>query len=259
VKLLEDAGFAVEIPRAPLCCGRPLYDYGMLSLAKQRLREVVDALFREIDEGIPIVVLEPSCVAVFRDELRDLLPEDPRARRLTTLVSSLGEFLSKHEDRLPPMTLRCKALVHGHCHQKALFGMEADRHVFDRLGLDYEIVDSGCCGMAGSFGFERDHYDISQAVGEQRLLPRVRQAADDVLIVADGFSCREQIAQATNRRALHLADVLALARHRDAKADQFTTESREGLPLRRIAAVLALAAGAASARQIVRAQGKTIR
>jgi len=257
VELLEDAGFAVEIPRARLCCGRPLYDYGMLSMAKQRLREIIGALFREIDEGIPILGLEPSCVAVFRDELKNLFPDDPRARRLTTLVSSLGEFLSKHADRLPPMTLRGKALVHGHCHQKALFGMDADRHVFDRLGLDYEIVESGCCGMAGSFGFERDHYDVSQAVGEQRLLPRVRQATDDVLIIADGFSCREQIAQATNRRALHLADVLALARGRDAKRNRLTSDAGERLPLRRVAAVFALAAGAAVVVHTLRTQAKT--
>src|ERR1044071_1346721 len=118
VEVLEDAGFAVAIPRARLCCGRPLYDYGMLATARQRLLDITRTLFREIDEGIPIVGLEPSCVAVFRDELRNLLPRDPRARRLSTLVSSLGEFLSAHIDRLPPMTLRYKAVVHGHCHQK---------------------------------------------------------------------------------------------------------------------------------------------
>jgi len=252
VELLEDAGFAVEIPKATLCCGRPLYDYGMLSTAKARLREVIGALFREIDEGIPIIVLEPSCAAVFKDELKNLFPDDARARRLTTLVTLFGEFLSKHADRLPPLTLRRKALVHGHCHQKALFGMEADRRVFDRLGLDYEIVDAGCCGMAGSFGFERDHYEVSQAVGERRLLPRVREAADDTLIVADGFSCREQVAQATTRRALHLADVLALARGREASDDRSTSDLRPSPPLRRVAAMLALAAGAALALQILR-------
>jgi Fe-S oxidoreductase len=245
VELLEDAGFAVEIPTATLCCGRPLYDYGMLSAAKARLREVLGALFREIDEGIPIVVLEPSCAAVFKDELPNLFPDDPRARRLTTLVSLLGEFLSRHADRLPPVTFSRQALVHGHCHQKAIFGMDADRRVFDRVGLDYEIVDAGCCGMAGSFGFERAHYEVSQAVGEQRLLPRVRQTADDTLIVADGFSCREQIAQATGRRALHLADVLALARGRAISAEALTSPRSPRPSLARAAAWLAIAAGAA--------------
>jgi len=254
VELLEDAGFAVEIPVAPLCCGRPLYDYGMLATAKQRLQDILGALSREIDEGIPIVGLEPSCVAVFRDELGNLVPDHARARRLGTLVSSLGEFLSAHADRLPPMTLRLKAIVHGHCHQKALFGMEGERRLLDRLGLEYVMADSGCCGMAGSFGFERDHYDVSQAVGERRLLPQVRRAGSETLIIADGFSCREQIAQATDRVALHLADVLAIARRQpvDQSAGkleraQVRDHSNDRLRLSRIAAALLVAAGAATA------------
>ena len=254
VELLEDAGFAVEIPVAPLCCGRPLYDYGMLATAKQRLQDILGALSREIDEGIPIVGLEPSCVAVFRDELGNLVPDQARARRLGTLVSSLGEFLSAHADRLPPMTLRLKAIVHGHCHQKALFGMDGERRLLDRLGLEYVMADSGCCGMAGSFGFERDHYDVSQAVGERRLLPQVRRAGSETLIIADGFSCREQIAQATDRVALHLADVLAIARRQavDQSAGkleraQVRDHSNDRLRLSRIAAALLVAAGAATA------------
>ena len=253
VHVLEDAGFAVEIPVARLCCGRPLYDYGMLSQAKQQLRDIIAALFREIDAGIPIVGLEPSCIAVFRDELKNLFPDDPRAQRLSTLVSSLGEFLSKHEYGVPAMTLRYKALVHGHCHQKALFGMDAERRVLDRLGVDYEIVDAGCCGMAGSFGFERDHYDVSQAVGERRLLPQARNAGSDTLLIADGFSCREQIAQATNRVALHLADVLAIAKRQPVNESAGAVErvqvrdySRERLPLWQIGAALLVAAGAAA-------------
>ena len=259
VEVLEDAGFAVAIPRARLCCGRPLYDYGMLATARQRLLDITRTLFREIDEGIPIVGLEPSCVAVFRDELRNLLPGDPRAQRLSTLVSSLGEFLSAHIDRLPPMTLRYKAVVHGHCHQKALFGMEGERRVLDRLGLDYVMVDSGCCGMAGSFGFECGHYDVSQAVGERRLLPAVRDAGTRTLIVADGFSCREQIAQSTDRRALHLADVLAIARRQPVDQSARTLErtqvrdyAKDRLPLWRIAAALLVVAGAAAAMTTLR-------
>ena len=212
VRVLEDAGFEVRLPRAHLCCGRPLYDYGMLATARRRLGRIVQSLADEIDEGVPIVALEPSCFAIFKDELLNMLPDDERARRLSALVSSFGEFLARHVDCLPLMTLHRKALVHGHCHQKALVGMEADDQVITRLGLDYETIDSGCCGMAGSFGFERDHYHVSQAVGERRLLPAVRTASKDTLIIADGFSCREQIAQATDRHALHLADVLALAR-----------------------------------------------
>ena len=254
VEVLENAGFAVEIPSARLCCGRPLYDYGMLAAAKQRLQDIIVALFREIDEGIPIVGLEPSCVAVFRDELKNLFPGHARARRLSTLVLSLGEFLSTHADRLPPMALPYKAVVHGHCHQNALFGLDGERRVLDRLGLDYVIAESGCCGMAGSFGFERGHYDVSQAIGERRLLPQVRQAGSTTLIVADGFSCREQIAQSTNRVALHLADVLAIAMRQTAdrsagmvERTQVRDYSNDRLPLSRIVAALLVAVGAAAA------------
>ena len=221
VDVLEHAGFDVEIPIAPLCCGRPLYDYGMLPEARRRLEEILERLGDEIDAGIPIVGLEPSCVSVFRDELINLLAADARAPRLSSQVFSLGEFLATHIDRLPPMQLHARALVHGHCHQKALFGIDGDRHLLDRIGLEYEVVDSGCCGMAGSFGFERDHYKVSQAIGERRLLPRVREASADTLVIADGFSCREQIAQATGRRALHLAEVLAHAMRR-ARTPEYT-------------------------------------
>ncbi len=254
VEVLEDCGFAVEIPRTPLCCGRPLYDYGMLDTAKQRLRDIINALYREIDEGIPLVGLEPSCIAVFRDELKNLFPDDARARRLSTLVRSLGEFLSDHIDRLPRMELRHKALLHGHCHQKALFGMGSEWRVLDRLGLDSVVTDSGCCGMAGSFGFERDHYQVSQAIGERRLLPQVRNAGADTLIVADGFSCREQIAQSTDRVAMHLADVLAAARRQTATESAATIEraqvrdySSDRLSLSRIVAVGLVLVGAAMA------------
>jgi FAD/FMN-containing dehydrogenase/Fe-S oxidoreductase len=221
VETLERAGFDVEIPRADLCCGRPLYDYGMLGTARRYLDRILRSLGREIDLGVPIVGLEPSCVAVFRDELPNLIPDDRRAQRLSAQVFSLGEFLARHGDRMPPRTFRRKALVHGHCHQKALFGMDGEREVLSRLGIDHELIDSGCCGMAGSFGFERGHYRVSQAIGERRLLPAVRAAAKDTLIIADGFSCREQIAQATDRRAVHLADVLALAQRQAHGADEY--------------------------------------
>ena len=259
VEVLESSGFSVEIPRAHLCCGRPLYDYGMLDAAEQRLRDVIDALYREIDDGIPIVALEPSCAAVFRDELKSLFPDDARARRLSTLVHSLAEFLTTYEDRVPLLTLRRKAIVHGHCHQKALVGMRDDLRVLDRLGVDYEVVDSGCCGMAGSFGFEREHYDVAQAIGERRLLPQVRNGGADVLIVANGFSCREQIAESTDRVAMHLADLLALARRgvTDESAAaleraQVRDYSAERLPLSRIAGVLLVATGAAMASRAMR-------
>ena len=211
VEVLEASGFRVDLPRRRLCCGRPLYDYGLLDQARAHLVDIMNALSDEIERRTPIVVLEPSCAAVFHDELRNFFPEDPRAAQLAGQVCSLSEFLQAHADRLPPMKMERRALVHGHCHQKALRGMNADTDLLMQMGLRIDTPDTGCCGMAGSFGFEREHYDISRAVGERVLLPAVRNAPRDTLIVADGFSCREQIAQETDRRALHLADVLKMA------------------------------------------------
>jgi Fe-S oxidoreductase len=159
---------------------------------------------------MPLIGLEPSCVAVFRDELLNLFPHDEDAKRLSQRTFLLSEFLAQAEHFQPP-PLHRKAIVHGHCYQKALMGMEAERKVLSKLGLDFGILDSGCCGMAGSFGFEKAHYDVSIQVGEHELLPALREAADATLIIADGFSCREQIAQTTERHALHLAQVIDMA------------------------------------------------
>jgi Fe-S oxidoreductase len=209
VHVLERAGFEVEVPRGSVCCGRPLYDYGMLEAARDRLEHVLATLAPEIEAGVPIVGLEPSCVAVFRDEMHGLLPDREDAKRLARQVFTLSEFLNDRGFHYP--TLRRHALVHGHCHHKAVMKMDAEERALRAMALDVTMLDSGCCGMAGSFGFERAHYDISMKVGELVLLPAVRQAAKDTLIVADGFSCRTQIAQATDRRALHLADLLEMA------------------------------------------------
>ena len=207
---LEDAGFRVEIPRVPVCCGRPLFDYGMLDTAKRWLRATMRALETDIENGTPIVGLEPSCVAVFRDELWELFPNDENAKRLKGQVFTLSEFLDRQQYHYP--TLHRRALVHGHCHHKAIMKFDAEERALAAMGVDVLAPDAGCCGMAGSFGFERQHYDVSMKVGELVLLPDVRKAAADTLIVADGFSCREQIAQATDRQAFHLADVLDMAR-----------------------------------------------
>lgn len=216
VEVLERMGYTVLVPEARLCCGRPLYDYGMLRLARRLLRQILDALHEEIEAGIPVVGLEPSCVAVFRDELLQLFPNDEDARRLAKQTFLLSELLARQgEDTLPARAGTGKrpirAIVHGHCHHKAMAGMEDDAALLSTLGLDFEILDSGCCGMAGAFGFEKEHYDVSIRCGERVLLPAVRAAERDTLIIADGFSCREQIAQTTGRRALHLAEVLQAA------------------------------------------------
>jgi Fe-S oxidoreductase/FAD/FMN-containing dehydrogenase len=212
VEVLEAAGFEVALPPRPLCCGRPLYDHGMLDLAKRRLRRILDVLAPEIAAGTPVVGLEPSCVAVFRDEMTGLLPDDPAAQRLARQTYLLAELLREKAPDWRPPRISGRAIVHGHCHQKALAGMDADEAILRRLGLDVEMLDAGCCGMAGSFGFERgERYAVSIACGERALLPAVRSTESADLVVADGFSCREQIVQGTGRRALHLAEVIQRA------------------------------------------------
>jgi FAD/FMN-containing dehydrogenase/Fe-S oxidoreductase len=211
VEVLEDAGFRVTIPKMQLCCGRPLYDFGMLDLAKTMLRDVLDALRPQIRAGVCVVGLEPSCVSVFRDEMTNLLGPDEDAKRLKEQTYLLMEFLSKKAPDYAPPRLHRKALVQEHCHQKAILDTSGERKLFDALGLNYEMPDSGCCGMAGPFGFDAHHYDVSIAVGERVLLPKVREADTATIVVANGFSCREQIAQTTNRQALHPAQVLKMA------------------------------------------------
>jgi len=210
VAVLEAAGFEVVVPAAELCCGRPLYDFGLLDLAKRQLRQILDELAPEIAAGTPVVGLEPSCAAVFRDELRNLFPEDPGAERLAGQTFLLAEFLGEKAAGFTLPALPTPALVHGHCHHKALFEFGSEEELLRRLGLALSIPDPGCCGMAGSFGFEagRNH-ELSVRIGERALLPAVRQAPEEALIVADGFSCREQIEQCTGRRTMHVAEAVA--------------------------------------------------
>jgi Fe-S oxidoreductase len=211
VNVLESAGFKVVVPERRLCCGRPLYDYGMLDLARSFLTRLVAGLRSYARDGVAIVCIEPSCLAVFRDELPNMLPHDEDAKRLSKLAMSLSEFLEERVESWDVPRLERRAIVHGHCHQKAVVGMDAEQKVYDRLGLRFELLDSGCCGMAGSFGFERDHYDVSVAIGEHKLLPAVRAASDEALVIADGFSCRTQIEQLTGRAAMHTAQVIEMA------------------------------------------------
>jgi FAD/FMN-containing dehydrogenase/Fe-S oxidoreductase len=217
-QVLEAAGFEVATPARPLCCGRPLYDYGMLRLARRQLRQILGALRADIEAGTPVVALEPSCGAVFRDELVQMLPDDEDAKRLSRLTSSLGEFLEHEAPHWRPEPLGRRALVHLHCHQKATSDTDCDTAVLERLGVDAEVLDSGCCGLAGSFGYEAgEPYEVSIKAGERVLLPAVRDAGDDTLIVTDGFSCRSQIEQTTPRSSLHLAQVAQLALHGESR------------------------------------------
>ncbi len=273
VEVLESAGFDVRMPEAMLCCGRPLYDYGALDVAKRLLRQILDALRDDIRAGVPVVGLEPSCVSTFREELVSMFPHDPDARRLSEQTYILSEFLDeKAKDfvhQLPELSAAdgataARAAVHGHCHHRSVLRFDAEKNVLDHLGLEYDVLDSGCCGMAGSFGFEADHFDISQACGERVLLPRVRDADADTIVVTDGFSCREQIEQNTSRRPLHLAELIRMALRQAGRLPASDEPEAESVPddgapasASRGAAYLALAglglaAGALAARSLLR-------
>jgi FAD/FMN-containing dehydrogenase/Fe-S oxidoreductase len=209
VEVLEAAGCRVRLPRGGLCCGRPLYDYGMLDRAKRQLQAIIAALRDDIRAGTQVIVLEPSCASVFRDEMLNLFPNDADARRLRDQVKTLAEFLRELGWR--PPRLQRSAVMHAHCHHKAVLGTAAEETLLRDAGLDLQVLDAGCCGVAGSFGYE--HYELSMKIGEQRLLPAVRAAQSGALIVADGFSCRSQIAHGSDRRGIHIAQALQLALH----------------------------------------------
>ena len=242
---LEAAGWQVRVPDQWLCCGRPLYDYGMLDLAKRQLHRILDALRDDIRAGVPVVSIEPSCGAVFRDELTNLLPNDEDAKRLARQTHTVGEFFATHGRDADLPRLQRKAVVHFHCHQRATSDIDRDREVLDRLGLDYEVLDDGCCGLAGSFGYEAgDQYEVSMLVGEQKLLPAVRETGPETLLVTDGFSCRSQIEHGADRRPVHLAEVLALAYREQGLVAEETTGARGDRHAARAAAVVLAGTGA---------------
>jgi FAD/FMN-containing dehydrogenase/Fe-S oxidoreductase len=211
VEVLEAAGFHVVVPEGRLCCGRPLYDFGMLDRARTSLAQVLAELRGYIEAETPLVGLEPACVSVFRDELLNLFPGDANARKLSRQTFLLADFLNQHAPGFLYPPIGRKAIYHGHCHRKSLMGLSDDLLLLDKLGVSVEQPESGCCGMAGSFGFEKEHYEISTRLAENALLPAVRAAHPETLIIADGYSCREQIAQGSGRRALHLAEVIRMA------------------------------------------------
>jgi Fe-S oxidoreductase len=207
IRVLEHLGYEVRVPQGALCCGRPLYDWGWLDQAKALWRRTLAALRPEIEAGTPVVGLEPACVSAFRDELPALFPQDPLARRLANQAVLLTEFIARSGRQPPP--LDGEALVQIHCHQHAVLDPAAELQVLEAAGLKARALPSGCCGMAGSFGFEAAKYHVSMAAAERVLLPAIRASEASTLILANGFSCREQIEQATGRRTLNVADALA--------------------------------------------------
>jgi Fe-S oxidoreductase len=206
VRVLTHAGFAVDIPARRLCCGRPLYEYGWLGQARRLWHRTLDTLADDIDAGVPVVGLEPSCVSAFRDELPALFPEVPRAARLARQTYSLAELLSSRGYH-PPRATAQRVVMHRHCHAAALLTPDNELGLLRAAGHDVDVLDSGCCGMAGAFGFQRAKYDLSVALAERVLLPAVR-GDPDATVLADGFSCREQLRQLAGVRAQHLAELL---------------------------------------------------
>ena len=213
LQVLMHAGYRVRVSQDHFCCGRPLYDFGMLDKARQYLERILSRLAPQIEAGLPIVVLEPSCASVFRDELRNLFPGDARAEQLCRQTYLLSEFLEHHASGYHLPQLKRKAILHGHCHHKAIMKMNDEESLLRKMGATLEPLDAGCCGMAGPFGFAKERFMMSQAIGERTLLPTVRHAEPDTLIVCDGFSCGEQILQSTGRRTIHLAEAIQLALH----------------------------------------------
>ncbi|TDO43297.1 FAD/FMN-containing dehydrogenase [Kribbella sp. VKM Ac-2527] len=211
VEVLEAAGYEVVLPDKPVCCGLTWISTGQLGMAKRVLRRSLANLAPHLAAGTPIVGLEPSCTAALRHDALDLLPGDNLAAAAAGSTYTFAEFVQR--SGWQPPNVGGEALVQTHCHQHAVLGFDADRSVMAAAGIEAVVPDSGCCGLAGNFGFEREHYAVSKAVGERVLLPAVREAAESTAIVADGFSCRTQIAHGTPRRAQHLAQLLAAGLH----------------------------------------------
>ncbi len=217
--VLTSLGYRVDVPTGPVCCGLTWVSTGQLGKAKRVLRRTLRTLRPWLTAGVPVVGLEPSCTALFRGELTDLLPGDADAARLKEQTKTLAELLAAHPAKFHVKRSGQKALVQVHCHQHAELGFTADRDVLAKLGVEAEVLDSGCCGLAGNFGFEQGHYEVSMACAERGLLPAVRGAEESVAVLADGFSCRTQVRQAGLREPVHLAQLAARALGVDADTD----------------------------------------
>jgi Fe-S oxidoreductase len=208
--VLTKAGFRVQTTRGHICCGRPLYDFGLLDTARNYLAKVFDRVAPEIEAGLPFIFLEPSCASVFKDEALELFPHDERARKMSSQVWLLADWLAaKAPEWVNGKLAGAQVLVHGHCHHKAVFGgPKTEVALLRKAGAQVETIEATCCGMAGPFGFEADKIEVSKAIANLGLMPAVNAAGPMTLIVADGFSCREQIEQLSDRKGMHFAEIL---------------------------------------------------
>jgi Fe-S oxidoreductase len=204
-------GYRVVLPAGQVCCGLTWHSTGQLDMAKRIITQTLDSLGPALDANMPIIGLEPSCTVMLSDEITELLPDDPRASKLASQVVTLADIVAAHQGPWPFGEINIKAISQVHCHQEAKGSYDPDKAVLQKLGVDTDIIGSGCCGLAGNFGFEPGHWDVSQALGERELFPKVRGKDGDTIVLADGFSCRTQVTQGTGADASHLAEVLKLA------------------------------------------------
>jgi Fe-S oxidoreductase len=212
VAVLESAGFDVQVPLRSVCCGLTWISTGQLATSKRVLRGTLKKLRPALVAGTPVVVLEPSCAAVFRSDLPNLLYGDEDARRLAKQTYTIGEILRGNAADWRPPHLDVEAMVQPHCHQHAVLHYTQERQLLDDAGVAVDVLDAGCCGLAGNFGFERGHHDVSVACAEDKLLPALRAADPATMVLADGFSCRTQIRQlCADRAPIHTVQLLAAA------------------------------------------------
>jgi Fe-S oxidoreductase len=219
VEVLEAMGYRVLLPMDNVCCGLTWHSTGQLDMTQKVLRDTLDVMEPLLAAGYPIIGLEPSCTVMLQDEITELLPEDPRARRVAELTTTLGAFAARHLaaggtwpfQELATEAGPAQAVCQVHCHQKSMSGYGPELEVLAKLGVDTAVVGGGCCGLAGNWGFEPGHYEVSQRLGERELFPAIRAAADGTIVLADGFSCRTQIAQGTGAEGVHLAQVMQAA------------------------------------------------
>jgi Fe-S oxidoreductase len=260
VELLEEAGWTVRIPEEFVCCGLTWISTGQLDTAKKVLRRTVEQLADHVRAGGLVLGLEPSCTTVFRSDAPDLFPDDLDIARLKNQTVTLAELLTEHtEGWTPPSLDGVHALAQVHCHQHAVLGWDADQRLLEGAGAKVTHLESGCCGLAGNFGFEAGHLEVSKACAERVMLPALRDASDDDVVLADGFSCRTQIHELDSggREGVHLVELLDRARHGEAKPREgdLTRFDRPPEPSRpaRLAAVAGVGAAAALViRQLLR-------
>lgn len=207
VTVLEALGFSVKLMKRHVCCGRPYYDVGMIDQAKSNLEQILAQLAPVLEEGLPVIVLEPSCLSVFRDEMPGLFPTDPSAKKLEKSIMTLSEFIEQRGLQLPSINEDVR--IHGHCHQKSCGGMAGEQGVLEKLGGQGQVIAAGCCGVAGAYAYHSKTAPIAKIIGEKEFKPHIDKIPQQVAVVADGFSCRGQIRNVSGREAMHLAEYLA--------------------------------------------------